>query len=101
MASRKTYNDEFKRSAIELAVQNMQSPGKGDSLPQTAKNLGVSVTTLRNWVDDARSEKSLVETEGGGDPARVIEELRRENRQLRMERDILKKATAYFARDQL
>ena len=87
---------DFKGEAIKLA----QEPGQ--SIPMIAKNLNVTPPTLRAWLKQA-------EVDGGRAPEGALTtaekqelvQLRRENRQLRMEREILKKATAFFAKEQM
>jgi len=67
-------------------------------LNAVSKDLGISLETLRGWVNQARIDgghKVGLTTEERGELSR----LRRENRTLRMERDLLKKATAFFARE--
>ena len=89
------YTDEFREESVRLALDN------SSSVAQVARDLGVSVWTLRGWVRKYR-EKSRA-----GEPRRaetVEEENRRLKRELcilRQERDILKKAAAYFAKEQL
>ena len=90
--SKPAYPPEFKAEAVRLAES-------GDrSLSALAKDLGVADQTLRNWVRHA----------GAGDGARdalapsereELRQLRREVRTLRQEREILKKAAAFFARE--
>ncbi len=67
-------------------------------LVQIAKDLGVSDMTLRNWVKqadvDAGKRQGLT-----SDEREELRALRRENRTLRMEREILKKAAAFFAKE--
>jgi transposase len=85
---RPRYSPEFRAEAVRLA---RTSP---DPIPATARDLGVSVWTLRAWLKATRppSDEPLTTTE------RIeLQELRRQVRQLREERDILKKATAFFA----
>ena len=84
------YSPEFKAEAVRI-VQTTETPIK-----EIARNLGVTVTSLRDWVQAARPAPAapLVEDERS-----ELSRLRRENQQLRMERDILKKATAFFARE--
>jgi len=83
---------EFKQAAVKMVVE------QGVSAREAAANLGIKLSTLLSWVKQHRR---------GEGPARVQEDLRRQVKrlqaevdQLRMERDILKKAAAYFARDQ-
>jgi len=86
------YTDEFKREAVKLLRT-------GDrTIPQLARELGVSPQSLRNWstqldVDEGRAEGlSSAERE-------ELKRLRRENRVLCEEREILKKAAAFFAKE--
>jgi len=79
---------------VEL-VRNSQ-----DSMRRIAADLGVSPETLRGWVDQDRIDR------GEGKPGELttaekqeLVRLRRENAQLRMEREILKKAAAFFAKE--
>jgi transposase len=86
------YPPEFRAEAVRLARES------GKSLTALSKDLGVSLEALRQWI--ARAE-----IEEGRRPGLTAEEraeltrLRRENRTLRMERDLLKKAAAFFARE--
>jgi transposase-like protein len=89
------YTLEYKLEAVRLV-------NGGQAVPVTARILGVPVQTLGNWV--RLSEKVLLK--GAGDKPVSAEQmelarLKAENARLRMERDILKKATAYFARETL
>ena len=87
------YTPEFK----ELAVKRATS---GQGIAAVAKDLGLVEQTLRNWVKAAKAGK----LNARGSKAVTAEEmelsrLRAENARLRMECEILKKATAYFAKD--
>jgi len=86
MASR--YSEEFKREAVRL----YRSSGKG--YRPLAEELGVSAYSLRRWVDVYGDEEAVTLTE-----REELRKLRRENRVLREERDILRKAAAFFARE--
>lgn len=88
--TRPSYPPEFRDEAIRL-VKN-----SGDSIGQVAKDLGVSDQTLRNWVNQA--DVNAGKREGLTSEERTeLRELRRENRKLREEREILRKAAAFFA----
>lgn len=93
--ARKVYTEEFKAAAIDQVI------GQRHTVSSVAKRLGVGYDTLRKWVELAKfgSQKSLVPTDLP--PEQRIRELEKENARLRMERDILKKATAYFAKEHL
>lgn len=86
------YDEEFRREAIKLVTT------EGLSVNRAAADLGIGATTLTKWIaasDHARAG-GLRESE-----LEELKRLRKENLQLRMERDILKKATAYFAKTAL
>lgn len=84
---------EFRRRAVELARQ-------GDkSLIELAKDLGISRSCLQNWmrqadIDDNGDRERLTSSE-----KKELAALRRRNKQLEMENEILKRAAAYFARE--
>lgn len=83
---------EFRRRAVEL-VRRGEQP-----LSQIARDLGISVSCLRGWVrtDDVDSGRR----EGlSSDERKELVELRRRNRVLETEVEILKRASAYFARE--
>jgi transposase len=90
---RRSFTPEYKAQVVQLCSQ----PGKTPN--GVAKELGLTVSAVRTWV-----EQSRVDAGGGGVGALTTSEreelskLRRENRQLRQERDILEKATAFFAK---
>jgi transposase len=89
---RPPYPPEFKEEAVRL----MRSSGK--PLAQISRELDVSEQTLRNW----RKQQEIDEGEREGLSTSEREELarlRRENRVLRQEKEILRKATAFFARE--
>ena len=86
------FTEEFRREAVRLFRA-------GDRpLKELAMDLGVSITTLRNWAKVPPAERQAA-------PGRVlsleeqVRRLTRENERLREEREILKKATAFFAKD--
>lgn len=88
------YSSEFKQNAVKLAVESDQSVAK------TARDLGVNANTLYTWITKYRQPKSQA-SKGSGEnhPYDELRRLRREIAQLKEERDILKKAAAYFAKN--
>jgi transposase len=86
------YPPEFRREAVQLTRTS------GRSIAQVARDLGVSNQTLRNWIKqadvDAGKREGLTT-----DEREELRSLRRENRTLLQEREILKKAAAFFARE--
>jgi transposase len=92
---KQVYSDEFKRSAVEMVVKQRLTRSS------VAKRLGVNYHTLREWVESAKSAASQSLVPKDIPLEQQVRELQKENARLRMERDILKKATAYFAKEQL
>jgi transposase len=90
--TRPPYPDEFRREAVELVRA-------GRSIRDVAESLGVSQQTLRNWAKQVAVD--LRERDDGLTSAEreELRRLRRENARLKQERDILKRATALFARE--
>jgi transposase len=90
--TRPMYPPEFKAEAVRLVH------GSDKSLSTLAKDLGVADQTLRNWVRQAETDSGV--REGlTSDERGELRQLRREVRTLRQEREILKKAAAFFARE--
>ena len=90
---RKTYTREFKRQAIRMMTD------QGLSVAEVARRLGVTEGALRTW-RAAAQEHGEAAFPGHGNPTPADDELRRlrtEVQRLRAERDLLKKAAAYFA----
>jgi transposase len=87
------FPSEFRQRAVELARQGEMPVSK------IAKDLGISDSCLRNWVHqaDADDGKNPVQLTSG--EKKELAELRRRNKQLEVENDILKRAAAYFARE--
>jgi transposase len=86
---RPTYSPEFKAEAVRLVRTST------DALSKIARDLGVQHTTLRTWVDATRPPAAEPLTT---DERTELTQLRRDVRRLREERDILKKAAAFFAK---
>ena len=95
MAKGKQYDREFRLGAARLVVE------QGYSQAETARRLGVSSHSVRNWIDEFR-RTGEVPPEGQPVPdSEELKRLRRENQRLEMENEILKKAAAYFAKESL
>ena len=99
MAVQKKYPDELRERAVKMIFEIREREGKGHGeLARVARQLGVSHETIRTWVQRA-------EIDGGMRPGTTTEdrqriaELERENRELRRANEILKAASAYFARE--
>ena len=94
---RRKFGREFKIEAVRLVHE------RGVSLAQASRDLDVHANVLRNWVKDfAADPAQAFPGHGRMKPEQLeIERLRREVAKLRAERDILKKAAAYFARESI
>ena len=86
------FDEEFRREAVKLVLEG------GVPAARAAADLGVSQTTLGKWLTAARGSQEAILSESEREE---LKRLRKENMQLKMERDILKKATAYFAKNNL
>ena len=91
---KRSFTEEFKAGAVRLVVN------EGKKIGDVARDLDLTPSSLRVWVDRARADR------GKGRPGMLTTQereelgrLRKENRELRMERDILKKAAAFFAKE--
>src|SRR5262245_16636564 len=92
--TRRSFTEEFKREAVRLVLQ------EGKMVAEVGRDLDVHASVVGNWVRQAQVDR------GKGPPGALTSEekeelskLRREVRTLRMERDILKKAAAFFAKE--
>lgn len=91
---RRKYTNEFKEEAVKLVTE------QGYGVAEAARNLGVNANLLGRW------KSELERDEDGSSPGTVtslqaeLKRLRKENKRLKLEREILKKAAAFFAKDQ-
>jgi transposase len=89
---KRTFTDEFKRDAVAMVLDD------GNRIIDVADRLGIGEGTLGNWVRQARVDRG--ERAGMTTSERQeLVELRRENARLRMERDLLKRATAFWVKE--
>jgi len=89
------YSREFKLQAARLVVE------QGYSISKAAEHLGLSGWSIRDWVRQFRSDGSFPPVDQVVAEAEEMKRLRKELAEVRMERDILKKAMVYFAKDKL
>ena len=87
------YPLEFRREAVELLKRS------GKSVPVLASELGVSPQSLRNWVRQRELDRGERSDGLTSDEREELRRLRRENRRLVQEREILKAAATFFARE--
>jgi transposase len=90
---RRKYTREFKISAVKLVNE------QGYSATEAAKSLGVDAHSVRGWLAKFSAETGLAPS-GEGAMAAELRRLRKENARLLMEREILKKAAQFFAKEQ-
>lgn len=96
----KKYSKEFKENTIQLIINENQK------VKEVAEDLGINRTTLHAWVTAYKKEHNIALREVNSivsqeSESEELKHLRRENKILKQERDILKKATAYFAKETL
>jgi transposase len=89
------YPDEFRHEAVQMALASVESRAS------VARRLGVNETTLRNWVANEVAEQERAANPLSVSPSEFEElrRLRREVAELRVEKEILRKAAAYFAQE--
>ena len=85
------FSQEYKAEAVKLVTEG------GLSNQQAAEDLGIGVSTMEKWVRERSQTKDQAETLSESEKE-VLKRLRKENLQLRMERDFLKKTANYFAK---
>lgn len=90
--SKPPYPEEFRREAVELVR-------RGRSIPDVAESLGMSGQSLRNWVRQAQLDRREREDGPTSAEREELRLLRKQVKRLEQERDILKRATALFARE--
>ena len=91
---RRKFSKEFKLETVKLVKEGPRSIGK------VARELDLTESAVRNWVRQFDVDAGVREGVNT-DEREELRRLRSENRQLRMERDILKKATAFFAKESM
>src|SRR2546430_14787311 len=92
--ARRQFDDDFKAQAVRLVLD------EGKSVGAVARDLDLTETALRTWVTRARADRTKGRTGLTTAEREELARLRKENRELRTEREILKKAAAFFAKYQ-
>ena len=95
MQERKKYSKEFKLDAVNLVID------QGYSRAEAARSLGINANMLGRWVQEFhQGDGHAFRGNGRLSPEQEeIRQLREENRRLKMEKEILKKATVFFAKE--
>ncbi len=91
--TRRRYSDEFKADAVSLVTE------QGYSVSEAARRLGVDRSLLDRWCRKHRQQVSSTPEQQEDDRDAEIKKLREEVRKLQVEKDILKKAAAFFAKE--
>ena len=92
--TRKKYTEEFKRESVGLVTS------QGLNISEAARNLGINSGVLGRWVRQRGGERGALFGSGRKSPEQEeIQRLKKENKRLHLEREILKKAAAFFARE--
>jgi len=93
MGRYRKFSPEYRDEAVKMVIETPRP------IAEVARDLGINESTLGNWVTKYLEEHPASEDLNISDRAR-LKELEKENRELRMERDFLKKAAAFFAKEQ-
>lgn len=93
MGKYRKFTPEYRDEAVKLVLEGERP------IAEVARHLNINEGTLGNWVSKYRHAHPVAETLNLSDRAR-LRELERENRDLRLEREFLKKAAAFFAKEQ-
>jgi transposase len=91
--ARREFTDEFKASVVRLVLD------EGKTASAVARELDLTDSAVRAWVAQAQADRTKGKTGLTSAERDELARLRRENRELKLERDILKKAAAFFAKE--
>jgi transposase len=91
---RRQFTEEFKAGAVRLVLD------EGKTVGAVARELDLTASALADWVRKAQADRTKGRTGLTGVEREELTRLRKEVRELRMEREVLKKAAAFFAKDQ-
>ena len=91
--ARRAFTDEFKAGAVRLVLD------EGKSIAEVARDLDLTASALGGWVKQARADRDGGKSGLTSDERAELARLRKDNRELKLERDLLKKAAAFFAKE--
>ena len=91
---RRQFSEEFKDGAVRLVLD------EGKTIGAVSRELDLTASALENWVKQARAERTQGKSGLLKEEREELTRLRKENRELRIERDLLKKVSALFAKHQ-
>ena len=91
---RRQFSEEFKEGAVRLVLD------EGKTIGAVSRELDLTASALANWVKQARAERTQGKSGLMKEEREELARLRKEVRELRLERDLLKKVSALFAKDQ-
>ncbi|MGH7383449.1 MAG: transposase [Candidatus Methylomirabilales bacterium] len=90
-STHRRYTQEYKAEAVELVINS------GRPIAEVARNLGINEGTLGNWLNKAKRDGTVTEKPLSVSERAEFEEAKRQLQRVKMERDFLKKAAAWFA----
>jgi transposase len=91
--ARRQFTDEFKAGGVRLVLD------EGKTVAQVARDLDLTPSALGGWVKQARANRDGGKSGLTSDERAELARLRKDNRELKLERDLLKKAAAFFAKE--
>ncbi len=93
--TRRSFTEDYKTGAVRLVLD------EGKTVAAAARDLGLTESSLRNWVEQARADRTKGKTGLTTAEREELLRLRKDVRELRMERDVLRQAAAFFGKDHL
>ncbi len=93
--AKREFTEEFRKSAVDLVISSEKSTAA------IAKDLGISATTLYSWVNKGKIPFNPKNGQNNSELYEELKRLKKELSEVKEQRDILKKATAYFAKESL
>jgi len=92
-STRRSFTPEYREAAVNFVIDD------GRTIVDVAKNIGCSAAVLGRWVQKARNERESSPRPLSEDERKELQELRAENRELKMQLEFAKKVATWFAKD--